>query len=59
MPDGTYLLNDDIVGTLNVPQNYVDVQVSVQSEEIERRLVSFRGGKEYDSELKRKDSRVG
>ena len=26
MPDGTYLLNDDIVRTLNVPQNYIDAQ---------------------------------
>src|SRR6266705_7200082 len=36
MPDGTYFLNDDIMQTLNVPQNYIDVQVNVQLREIER-----------------------
>jgi putative phosphoribosyl transferase len=54
MPDGTYFLNDDIMQTLNVPQNYVDEQVNLQMREIERRLISFRGGKEYDNELKEK-----
>jgi len=54
MPDGTYFLNDDIMQTLNVPQNYVDEQVNLQTREIERRLMSFRGSKEYDNELKGK-----
>ena len=54
MPDGTYFLNDDIMQTLNVPQNYVDEQVNLQRIEIERRLVSFRGSKKYDSEFKGK-----
>src|SRR2546427_13280047 len=46
LPDGSYFLNDDIMQTLNVPQNYIDVQVNVQLREIERRLMSFRGDKE-------------
>jgi len=54
LPDGSYLLNDDIMQTLNVPQNYIDAQVNVQLREIERRLMSFRGDKEYDDELKGK-----
>ena len=54
MPDGTYLLNDDIMQTLNVPQNYIEAQVNVQMKEIERRLMSFRGSKEYDNGLKGK-----
>ena len=54
MPDGTYFLNDYIMQTLNVPQNYVDEQVNLQTREIERRLISFRGSKEYNSELKEK-----
>jgi putative phosphoribosyl transferase len=54
MPDGTYFLNDDIMQTLNVPQNYVNEQVNLQRIEIESRLVSFRGSKEYDSEFKGK-----
>jgi putative phosphoribosyl transferase len=51
MPDGTYFLNEDIILTLNVPQNYIDTQVNEQLKEIERRLISFRGRKEYDREL--------
>ena len=54
LPDGSYFLNDDIMQTLNVPQNYIDAQVNVQLREIERRLMSFRGDKEYDNELKGK-----
>jgi len=54
MPDGTYFLNEDIILTLNVPQNYIDTQVNEQLKEIERRLISFRGSKEYDQELKGK-----
>jgi putative phosphoribosyl transferase len=54
MPDGTYFLNEDIILTLNVPQNYIDTQVNEQLKEIERRLISFRGSKEYDRELKGK-----
>jgi len=51
MSDGTYFLNEDIILTLNVPQNYIDTQVNEQLKEIERRLISFRGSKEYDREL--------
>jgi putative phosphoribosyl transferase len=54
MPDGTYFLNEDIILTLNVPQNYIDTQVNEQLKEIERRLIGFRGSKEYDRELKGK-----
>ena len=54
MPDGTYFLNEDIILTLNVPQNYIDTQVNEQLKEIERRLMSFRGSKEYDNELEGK-----
>ena len=54
MPDGTYFLNEEIMLTLEVPQHYIDTQVNVQMKEIERRLISFRGSKEYDMELKGK-----
>jgi predicted phosphoribosyltransferase len=54
MPDGSYFLNEDIMQTLNVPQDYIDAQVNAQMKEIERRLMSFRGSKEYDNELKGK-----
>jgi len=51
MPDGTYFLNEDIMQTLYVPQNYIDAQVNTQIREIKRRLISFRGSMEYDNEL--------
>ncbi|SRR6266487_6395765 len=54
MPDGTYFLNEEIMLTVEVPQHYIDTQVNVQMKEIERRLISFRGSKEYDRELKGK-----
>jgi len=44
MPDGSYFLNKDIVNMLNVPQSYIIEQSNIQKKEIERRLVSFRGG---------------
>jgi putative phosphoribosyl transferase len=49
MPDGSYFLNEDIVNMLNVPQYYIVEQANMQKKEIERRLVNFRGSKEYDN----------
>ena len=57
MPDGTYFLNendDDMLIFNNIPQSYIDAEVNVQTKEIERRLISFRGSKEYDNQLKGK-----
>src|SRR5438093_13361326 len=54
MPDGSYFLNEDIVGMINVPPNYIKDQIKVQKKEIERRLMNFRGRKEYDTELRGK-----
>jgi putative phosphoribosyl transferase len=49
MPDGTYFLNEDIVNMLNVPQSYIVEQADIQKKEIQRRLMSFRGGSKEDS----------
>jgi len=54
MPDGSYFLNEDIAGMINIPTNYIEDQIKVQKKEIERRLMSFRGRKEYDTELRGK-----
>ena len=54
MPDGSYFLNEDIVNMLNVPQSYVVEQTNIQKKEIERRLVNFRGSKEYDNNFEGK-----
>ena len=49
MPDGSYFLNKDIVGMLNVPTSYITEQANLQKKEIERRLQSFRGEREENS----------
>ena len=54
MPDGTYFLNENDMVTFKVLQSFIEAEVNVQSKEIERRLMSFRGSKEYDNELKGK-----
>jgi putative phosphoribosyl transferase len=51
MPDGSYFLNQEIVDMLKVSQEYIDMQVVTQKNEIERRLTSYRGKKEYDNEF--------
>ncbi len=51
MPDGSYFFNQEIVDVLKVPQEYIDMQVVTQKKEIERRLTSYRGKKDYDNEF--------
>lgn len=46
-PDGNYFPNMDITRMLNVPQKYIDSEILTQMKEIERRLMRFRGSKEY------------
>ena len=45
--DGSYFPNEDITRMLKVPKKYIDFEISVQMKEIERRLMKFRGTKEY------------
>jgi predicted phosphoribosyltransferase len=52
MPDGRYVSNEDTTNMLNVPQDYIDAEISTKIKEIERRLIEFRGHKKY--ELKNK-----
>ena len=54
MPDGSYILNQDIVDMLKIPQSYITEQANIQKREIERRLVNFRGSKEYDNNFEGK-----
>jgi putative phosphoribosyl transferase len=54
MPDGSCFLNQEIVDMLNVSQEYIDIQASTQIKEIDRRLISYRGSKEYHNEFKDK-----
>jgi len=54
MPDGSYFLNQAIVDMRNIPLDYIDLQASAQAKEIDRRLMSYRGTKEYDNEFEGK-----
>ena len=55
MPDGSYFLNQRLVNMLNVPQEYIQIQAYEQIKEIDRRLMAYRGSKEYDNEFERND----
>jgi predicted phosphoribosyltransferase len=47
MHDGSFFPNEDVINMLNVSQEYVDEQISIQKQEIERRLMRFRGSRQY------------
>lgn len=53
-PDGSYFLNQAIVDMRNIPLDYIELQASAQAKEIDRRLMSYRGTKEYDIEFEGK-----
>jgi putative phosphoribosyl transferase len=46
--DGSYFPNIEITRMLNVPESFVEEEIARQRKEIERRLIKFRGSKEYD-----------
>jgi putative phosphoribosyl transferase len=50
MPDGSYFLNE-VADVMNVPQHYIDSQTNIELKEIDRRLVDFRGSRDYGNEL--------
>ena len=52
MADGSYIINEDIVNRINISLGYISKQVELQKIEIERRLMEFRGNKEYHNKLK-------
>jgi putative phosphoribosyl transferase len=54
MPDGSYFINQKIVNMLNIPEEYIQMQAHEQVKEIDRRLMSYRGSKEYDNEFEDK-----
>ena len=54
MADGSYILNEDIVNKINISDEYIHTQIEIQKKEIERRLIEFKGKKEYHNNLKDK-----
>lgn len=53
MPDGSYFLND-VAEMMNVSQDYIESQIEKEVKEIDRRLIEFRGDREYYNELEDK-----
>jgi putative phosphoribosyl transferase len=53
MPDGSYFLNE-VADVMNVPQHYIDSQTNIELKEIDRRLIDFRGRRDYGNELEGK-----
>lgn len=45
--DGTYILNDNLVRYFNIPKDYIDREVSLQTAEIKKRLQKYRGNREF------------
>jgi putative phosphoribosyl transferase len=54
MPDGSYFINQEIVNMLNIPQEFIQIQAHKEVKEIDRRLMIYRGSKEYDNEFEDK-----
>jgi putative phosphoribosyl transferase len=54
MPDGSYFINQEIINILNIPEEYIQIQAHEQIKEIDRRLMSYRGSKEYENEFEDK-----
>ena len=50
--DGSYFPNSEVVKMLQVTQNYINLEKSIQMKEIERRLINYRGSMQYNLENK-------
>jgi predicted phosphoribosyltransferase len=47
MHDGSFVPNEDAIGSLDVSRQYIEESVSSLKKEIDRRLIKFRGNKKY------------
>ena len=46
--DGSFFPNSELINALGIPKNYLDEKIAEQMEEINHRLVKFRGRTDYD-----------
>ncbi|WP_101476817.1 phosphoribosyltransferase [Candidatus Nitrosotalea bavarica] len=46
--DGSFFPNSELINALGIPKNYLDEKIAEQMEDIEHRLVKFRGRTDYD-----------
>ena len=53
MPDGIFFLSD-VAEMINVSQDYIESQINKEVKEIDRRLIEFRGNREYNNKLEDK-----
>ena len=54
MPDGSYFLNEGIIGLFNISQSYLQKEIDFQKKEIRRRLIEFRGDISYHDKFENK-----
>lgn len=48
MHDGSFYPNSALINALQIPSKYINEAIKLQLEEIERRLIKFRGRKDYN-----------
>ena len=46
--DGSFFPNSELINALGIPKSYLDEKIAEQLQEIEHRLVKFRGRMDYD-----------
>src|ERR671921_2252972 len=54
MPDGSFFPNENIIKMLKISDSYINAEISAQMKEIDRRLIGFRGSKDYGNYLQYK-----
>jgi predicted phosphoribosyltransferase len=54
MPDGSFFPNENIIRMLKISEGYINSEIDTQMKEIDGRLMSFRGSKEYGKDLQYK-----
>ena len=52
MHDGSFFPNTDIIAAMNIPKKYIEEEATSELKEIDRRLMKFRGTKDYQLEGK-------
>ncbi len=56
MPDGSFFPNENIIKMLKISEGYINAEIDAQMKEIDRRLISFRGSKDYGNDLQVQNS---
>src|SRR5215208_2354400 len=51
MPDGSFFPNENIIRMLKISEGHINSEIDTQMKEIDSRLMSFRGSKEYGKDL--------